>query len=216
MDHLNGISPRRQAASDDLVRRIDATIQFVIVHWVALVNVAVALFVGLALLAPGLLWLGWTVPALAIYTVYGFVCHQLPSRSFFLFGDAAVHSLSELSGLLDPRNPRAFLGSAELGFKAAFCQRDLAIYTAVLIGGLIFAVLRRRWRPIPLRLFLVFAIPIAVDGLTQLPGWRESTWELRVVTGGVFGLAAVRFVYPYFERAMRQAQAEQMAGSRAE
>ena len=205
-----GISPRRQAASDALVRRIDALVRFVIDHWLALVNLAVALFIRLALLAPLLLWLGWTLPARAIYTVYGFVCHQLPYRSFFLFGDAAVHPLPELSGLLDPSNPRALLGTPELGFKLAFCQRDLAIYAAVLAGGLIFAVLRRRWRPIPLRLFLVFAIPIAVDGFSQLPGWRESTWELRVVTGAIFGLAAVRFVYPYFERAMRQARADQL------
>lgn len=205
------ISARRQEASDALVRRVDAAVGFVIRHWLAILNAIVAIFVTLPLLAPVFLWLGWNTPALIIYSAYSVVCHQLPGRSFFLFGDSAVHSAEELSAFMTSANPRSFWGTLETGFKTAFCQRDIAIYSSVLLGGLIFAVMRRRWRPIPLWLFALFALPMAIDGFTQLPGWRESTWELRVITGGIFGLAAVRFVYPYFERAMRQARAEQMA-----
>lgn len=200
------ISPRRQAASDAVVRRIDAVIAWAIDHWLALLNLAVGIFLGLPLLAPVLLALGWNGPALAIYTAYSFVCHQLPARSIFLFGEGFVYPAAVLEPLLDPRNPRAFVGTLELGYKIAFCQRDVAIYAGVLAGGLIFAAIGRRWRPIPLRLFLIFVIPIAIDGFSQLPGWRESTWELRLATGGLFGLAGARFVYPYFEIAMRQAR----------
>jgi hypothetical protein len=42
---------------------------------------------------------------------------------------------------------------------------------------------------------------MALDGVTQLLGWRESTWELRVSSGLLFGLASAWFVYPRIEDA---------------
>ena len=44
--------------------------------------------------------------------------------------------------------------------------------------------------------FAVLVSPMALDGLTQLVGWRESTWELRMATGVLFGLASGWFLYP--------------------
>jgi uncharacterized membrane protein len=43
---------------------------------------------------------------------------------------------------------------------------------------------------------------MALDGFTQLFGWRESTWELRVITGLLFGFASGWLVYPRFDLAM--------------
>jgi uncharacterized membrane protein len=57
---------------------------------------------------------------------------------------------------------------------------------------------------LPLWLFLIFLIPIGVDGLTQLVGLRESNWELRTLTGALFGAAAVWFAYPYVDDAMQE------------
>jgi uncharacterized membrane protein len=37
---------------------------------------------------------------------------------------------------------------------------------------------------------------MGIDGLTQLPGWRESTWELRTITGLLFGAANVWLLFP--------------------
>ena len=37
---------------------------------------------------------------------------------------------------------------------------------------------------------------LALDGFTQLFGWRESSWELRVATGLLFGLASAWLVLP--------------------
>ncbi len=37
---------------------------------------------------------------------------------------------------------------------------------------------------------------MAVDGFTQLVGWRESTVELRTLTGALFGAASVWLIYP--------------------
>ncbi|HCB02293.1 MAG TPA: hypothetical protein DEP19_07905, partial [Anaerolineae bacterium] len=37
--------------------------------------------------APMMMKFGWTSAGDAIYFVYSFFCHQLPQRSFFLFGE---------------------------------------------------------------------------------------------------------------------------------
>lgn len=37
---------------------------------------------------------------------------------------------------------------------------------------------------------------MAWDGTTQLFGWRESTWELRMIIGSLFGLGSVWFALP--------------------
>jgi hypothetical protein len=42
---------------------------------------------------------------------------------------------------------------------------------------------------------------MALDGFTQLFGWRESTWELRVSTGLLFGLASGWLVLPHLDSA---------------
>jgi len=38
-------------------------------------------------------------------------------------------------------------------------------------------------------------LPMAWDGTTQLFGWRESTWALRVITGTLFGGGTVWFSF---------------------
>jgi uncharacterized membrane protein len=44
---------------------------------------------------------------------------------------------------------------------------------------------------------------MAIDGITQLFGLRESNWQLRTITGALFGLASVWLAYPYLEEGMR-------------
>jgi uncharacterized membrane protein len=48
---------------------------------------------------------------------------------------------------------------------------------------------------------------MALDGLTQLAGWRESTWELRLATGLLFGVASGWLLYPRFEQSFRRSLA---------
>ena len=43
--------------------------------------------------------------------------------------------------------------------------------------------------------YLLLIAPMAIDGLTQLVGWRESNWELRTLTGALFGLASAAFYF---------------------
>ena len=82
----------------------------------------------------------------------------------------------------------------------AYCQRNTAIYTSILVGGVAFALVRRRLRRLGFRPYLLLIAPMALDGFTQLFGLRESTWQLRVLTGMLFGLATVWLVYPVLEQ----------------
>ncbi|MBV9169420.1 MAG: DUF2085 domain-containing protein [Chloroflexi bacterium] len=83
----------------------------------------------------------------------------------------------------------------------AFCERDLAIYIALLAVGIYFAR-HRDMRPLGFVAYGVLILPMAIDGFTQLFGWRESTWELRVITGVLFGFASAWLIYPRFDLAM--------------
>ena len=56
----------------------------------------------------------------------------------------------------------------------------------------------------PFKVYVFFLIPIAVDGLTQMVGLRESNWVLRTVTGALFGFATVFFAYPFVDEAMQE------------
>ncbi len=108
---------------------------------------------------------------------------------------------------------RSFIGNAEMGYKVALCERDIAIYAAIFIGGLLFIPLRRRLRPVPLLLYLFLGLgPIALDGGSQLLSapplslWpmRETRPLLRVLTGTLFGLMNAWLAFPYLELSMRE------------
>ena len=192
----------------EVARRVDGAVLWIARHWLALFIALVALYLLLPFLAPVLANAGLSRPASLIYSVYSATCHQLPERSYFLFGEQPFYSLSTLeeSGLPADQGlfqRRTFRGGDSTGYKVAVCQRDVAIYGSVVLAGMLFAILRRRLRGIGLRVYLLLLIPIAVDGLSQLFGLRESNWWLRTVTGALFGGASVLLAYPYIEAAMR-------------
>jgi uncharacterized membrane protein len=91
--------------------------------------------------------LGWSGPANAIYFIYSFHCHQLPQRSFFLFGPKLMYSLGEIqTAWQNTSNPlvlRQFIGNPELGWKVAWSDRMVYMYASTLIFGLAWAALRR-------------------------------------------------------------------------
>jgi uncharacterized membrane protein len=176
------------------------------VHWLALFNLFWGLYVGLPLLAPALMNAGLTGPAKVIYTLYRPACHQRPERSYFLGGPQAVYTVEELAAAGVDTDPLArAIGNESLGWKVAFCERDVATYGVLFIGGLAYGLVRKRvrnWR-LPFWAFLVFLVPMGIDGSLQLFGLHESNWVLRSITGGLFGLGAVLFAYPYLEEGFR-------------
>ena len=173
-------------------------------HWVAAVNLVVALYVLPAVVAPFLMLHGVERPAKTLYFLYGFVCHQLPERSFFVGGEKLTYSLDELRDYIGEGTDnllvrRRFIGNEQLGYKMAMCERDIALWGSILVAGIWYALLRRKPEPLSFRAFLILTLPLAVDGVTQLFGLRESTPPGRVVTGALFGIALVWTFYPRLE-----------------
>ena len=104
---------------------------------------------------------------------------------------------------------RHFIGDDTFGYKTSLCARDLAIYTMIFIGGLIYRRYRWRVRPLPFWLYIVAGLgPIGLDGLSQLLSYppfefwpiRETVPLFRIITGGLFGLMSAWLGFPYIER----------------
>jgi uncharacterized membrane protein len=171
-------------------------------HWLALANLFWGLYVLLPVLAPIMLDAGWTVPARVVYTIYRPACHQRPERSYFIGGEQFVYTPEELAARDVDLDPFARdIGNETVGWKMAFCQRDVAIYGSMFLAGLAYGLVRRRlkgWK-MPFRYFLLFLVPMGIDGVLQLFGFYESTWVMRTLTGVIFGVGAVIFAYPYLQ-----------------
>jgi uncharacterized membrane protein len=192
-------------------------------HYLHLIVGLLFLFTSLSVLAPVFMMLGWILPARIIYWIYGFFCHQLPFRSWFLFGFQPFYPLAD-AGLLKYVSFEEFfhpvsmdfellsglVGNPSAGYKIALCQRDFAMYFSLLAFGIIFGIRKRKIEKIPLWIWLVFGvIPIGLDGITQSLGsmnlilindfTRESTPFLRTVTGFLFGTLTGWYIFPALE-----------------
>ncbi len=109
---------------------------------------------------------------------------------------------------------REFAGDARFGYKIALCERDIAIWLAMLLAALLFRRVRKRLRPPPISLYLLLGLaPIGIDGLSQLLGYppftfwpaRETLPHFRVLTGALFGAMNIWLIFPHLEAANRQA-----------
>lgn len=195
---------------------VDRFALFVGQHWLPLVILGLVVFNGLAFLAPILMHLGLTAPAQLIYLAYRLTCHQLAYRTYFLFGAQPVYTLDQLRAALAPASEDLaywtnFQGNPILGYKMEWCERDAAMYGSLLVASLLFAFVRTRLRPLDWRLYAALLTPMAIDGFTQLFGWRESDYLLRGITGVLFGFGTVWLIYPYLEEAMHDVQAQARA-----
>lgn len=148
-------------------------------HWLALANGALVLIAGIAVLAPYLQHARHPLLSLICYKAFRLLCHQKAERCFIVFG----HPM-------------------------AVCSRCFAVYSSFLLIGLAFAswqmLTKRRWEEIPLWVLGVLAMPMVIDGLTQLAGLRESTQVLRTITGTFVGAGVGLFVYPFLARAFQE------------
>jgi uncharacterized membrane protein len=99
------------------------------------------------------------------------ICHGRPERSLELFGASMP-----------------------------ICARCTAIYAGILAGLALFRLmpwLQERFMRI---VALAALTPLAIDGLTQLTGLRESTNPLRIATGLIAGLAFGLWILSAVER----------------
>ena len=99
----------------------------------------------------------------------------------------------------------------------ALCERDIAIYGAILLFGILYAVTGRRIRGLHWVAWVLIGLgPIGLDGFSQLfsqMNWpwlaslvpyRESTPFLRLLTGGLFGFTTAWFAFPFMEESMAE------------
>lgn len=203
-------------------------------NYLWIINLVLFLYVGLPFMAPVFMKAGLTQPAKAIYLVYSPLCHELGFRSWFLFGEQAyypraaagivgVKTFGEVTGLNenDLLAARQYVGNETVGYKVAFCQRDVALYLGILIFSLIFTFTGRRIKPLPFWAWILFGVvPIAWDGFSQLISqlgisglatilpYRESNPLLRTLTGLLFGFMTAWFGIPYIEESMRESRAQ--------
>ena len=193
----------------DFVILLDKFIYILGKHWLFAVNWAIAIYVGLPLLAPVLMQNGYTGLGNFIYDIYGPpVCHQLPERSFFLYGPQPTYTVEELDDLAGEQVPLRYTGNPEIGQKIGICQRCLAIYLTLLFGGIAFGLVRGQLRPPPWQVMILFLLPMAIDGTGQLVGLWESTWLKRTITGVLASTGLIWLVYPVIEEGMRDVQVQ--------
>ncbi|MGB7875197.1 MAG: DUF2085 domain-containing protein [Anaerolineales bacterium] len=143
-------------------------------NWFLLFILIYGLWVWIPFLAPLFMRMGWDGPANAIYFVYSFFCHQLPERSYFLFGPKISYSLSEIQAVwMDTVNPlllRKFTGTLEMGWKVAWSDRMISFYGGLWLFALIWYPLRRRTRGLSLFLLALFLLPMVLDGGSHFIG----------------------------------------------
>jgi len=104
-----------------------------------------------------------------LYLLFKPTCHQLAQRSIFLWG----HQMP-------------------------VCARCAGVWFSLMIFGYIATIILyiKTFRPLSLKLFLISLLPLALDGLSQLTGLRESTNTIRLITGAIVGISIIWFTYP--------------------
>ena len=170
-------------------------------HWLLVISLLLGLYIGLPWLAPLFMKLGtpWGAGAgNAIYLIYSTQCHQLPQRSFFLFGPKFMYGLAEIQAAWkETDNPlilRQFIGSPEIGWKVAWSDRMVSMYAGLFFAGLLYWPLRKRLKPLPLWGFALLILPMAIDGGTHFisdlagigQGFRDSNAWLAALTRNAF------------------------------
>lgn len=235
LQELGGEAYEARVKRGQRISGADRAIFWVSKHYLAILNLVMLLYVGLPFLAPTLMESGATAPARVLYTIYSPLCHQFGFRSFFLYGEQPYYPLEEagldvidfetatgITGLSNPNDvsrlqARRYLGDEEVGYKVALCERDIAIYGAILLFGLLFGLTGRRFPQLHWSLWILFGLgPIGLDGFSQLFSqfnweplatflpYRESTPLLRVLTGFLFGFLTAWFAYPNIEETMQE------------
>jgi len=159
---------------------------FLIQYWAIMITSALGILVFAALSVPFLSYFGLDGISKQIFYTLHLVCAQIPSHSFYIFG----HQLG-------------------------MCERNFSIYASMFIGSLIFVLSKKRIPGIPWWIWALMILPIAIDGTTQMFGLRESTWELRVLTGTLFGLANVWFALPLIQKTILESLPAQTLDGKA-
>jgi uncharacterized membrane protein len=175
-----------------------SVLQWIGNHWFEIFLIVYGAWVFAPFLAPVFMRIGWSGAGKAVYFFYSFFCHQLPERSFFLFGEKTMYSLSEIQSVwqdtVDPMILRQFIGNETMGWKVAWSDRMISFYTSVWLFAEIWYPIRRGIKPISWWRFALLLLPITVDGGTHAisdlagigQGFRDTNAWLAVLTNNAF------------------------------
>lgn len=156
----------------------------------------VLVFTGPIFIAP---FIAQSSPSIfaALQALYAPACHQLAERSLCYFENGRIADCAQPEANVSGRQAIVEAGGIP-GYKFPVCARDLAIYGAMLLAGLLFPFVRRIDDKIAPRLiyFIIALIPIALDGGTQIIGLRESANGLRLLTGFIAGFPVAFYMIP--------------------
>jgi uncharacterized membrane protein len=172
---VEGIAPWRRRLSERIIAWVVGSLRFGAIRFFWLLNGLNLLLFSLAFLAPLLAWQGWTWFYQKVFQACHLLCVQNHEHSFSLFG-----------------------------YQMPLCERCLALYGSMFFGGVAYQLARvhpQAWfafklKRLPLWGVVLTSLPIAIDGFTQMFGWRESNWGLRLFTGALFGLGFIWYLYP--------------------
>lgn len=163
-------------------------------HWLGIFLVLYGLWVWTPFFAPVFMKIGWSGAGKAIYFIYAFFCHQLPERSFFLFGQKTMYALSEIQSTwqntINPMVLRQFIGNENMGWKIAWSDRMISFYTSIWFFAVAWSPFRKKIKPLSFFCFALFLFPIVLDGGTHMlsdfagigQGFRDTNQWLSVLT----------------------------------
>lgn len=166
-------APPKPQAKSGLSKQLDRIGDFMLKYWAHIITILLGLLVFAALSVPFLSYFGLDSISKPLFYALHYVCAQVPSHSFYIFG----HQLG-------------------------MCARNFSIYASMFLGSLVFVLSKKRLPGIPWWVWVLMMVPIALDGLTQMFGLRESNWILRVVTGSLFGLGNIWFALPLMQKSL--------------
>jgi uncharacterized membrane protein len=167
-------------------------------HWFETFLIVYGLWVFAPFLAPFFMYIGWTGAGKLLYFLYSFFCHQLPERSFFLFGDKTMYSLSEIQAAwqdtINPMILRQFIGNENMGWKVAWSDRMISFYTSVWVFAALWYPFRRKIKTLSWLGFILLLLPLIMDGATHMlsdfagigQGFRDTNQWLAILTNNSF------------------------------
>ena len=166
--------------------------------WFILFSLIGGGYVILPFLAPVFMAIGWSGAGKAIYFIYSFLCHQLPERSYFLFGQKLTYPLPEIQvawrTTTNPLILRQFIGNTQMGWKVAWSDRMVSMYTSLWIFGLLWYPMRKRLTKLPVWGLFLFTLPMVLDGTSHFisdfwgigQGFRDTNLWLAILTRHTF------------------------------
>lgn len=147
-----------------------------------------------------------------IQRVYSVLCHQKVERSLFLGGQKPFYTLKELKNIGYIEEDKSvygfpYWGNEQIGYKVAFCIRDVGLYGGLAITSLILVfTMKNKVRKFSWKLILLLILPMVIDGVFQtlaeifLFPWVPVAYiediPKRIITGLLFGIGSALFLIP--------------------